>query len=621
MGEYETDGSDGQVTRVVFRDVDEVELRRLEGEGATNSPLPRRIGGFDVVRRIGAGGMGTVYEARQERPDRTVALKVMRAGLGSKSLLTRFEREADILARLSHPAIAKVFAVGTHRPAEGESGSHAVGPVPFIALEYVPGARSLTEYATATNLDRLARIRLFETVCDAIDHGHKEGVLHRDLKPDNVLVDSDGNPKVIDFGVARVTTVASDTSAPLLTEYGQILGTVQYMSPEQCAANPLLLDPRSDVYSLGVILYELIVGRLPYDVRELPIHEAIRMVSESASPAASTVDATIDRDLETILMKAIAKLPEDRYPSARALADDLQRWRAGEPIAARPISSAQRLRRFARKNPALTSVVAALCLVVGISATAIASLHSLVEREREARVSAERVADEQHRIAAAAKSEARSLRDELRNQLASVVPGGSPATVICLDDTQRRLERLAPVTASDALATAQVAESFAYLGDLLERDMTADPGRSRIAWTRSLELTRAALVCDAPAVLEAVAPEKRRVAVTECVGTGVPAFAWRVAQREGELLAKLGHLREAKVALETAFDACSRALSQSVGDADVRTDLIALGATLERLHREEGNLPRAALYSAQCLAIREGEPLACVGPLTTPSSE
>lgn len=621
MGEYETDGSDGQVTRVVFRDVDDTELRHLEGEGATSSPLPRRIGGFDVVRRIGAGGMGTVYEARQERPDRTVALKVMRTGLGSKSLLARFEREADILARLSHPAIAKVFAVGTHRPAEGASGSNAVGPVPFIALEYVQDARSLTEYAVAAKLDRLARIRLFETVCDAIDHGHKEGVLHRDLKPDNVLVDREGNPKVIDFGVARVTAVAGETSAPILTEYGQILGTVQYMSPEQCAANPLLLDPRSDVYSLGVMLYELIVGRLPYDVRELPIHEAIRMVADSASPAASSVDATIDRDLETILMKAIAKLPEDRYASARALAEDLQRWRAGEPIAARPISSAQRLRRFALKNPALTSVVAALCLVVGISATAIASLHSLVEREREARVFAERIADEQQRVADAAKGEVRSLRDELRNQLASVIPGDAHATVICLDDTQRRLERLAPVTASDALATVQVAESFAYLGDLLEREGKADPDRSRNAWTRSLELTRAALVCDEPAVLDAVAPNKRRFVVTECVGAGVPAFAWRVAQREGELLAKLGHVGEAKVALRTAFESCARAFSESVGDSDVRSDLIALGATLERLHREQGELPKAALYAAQCLAIRQGEPLECVGPLGTPSSE
>jgi hypothetical protein len=601
----EPQGPFGQATRVVFRDVDDAEYSRLAGE--SEAAMPRRIGGFDVVRRIGAGGMGTVYEARQERPERTVALKVMRAGLGSRSLLTRFEREADILARLSHSSIAKVFAVGTHRPVAGEPG-HEVGPVPFIALEYVPGARSITEYARAEGLDREARIRLVETVCDAIDHGHREGVLHRDLKPDNVLVDSEGHPKIIDFGVARVTTVASDTSAPLLTEYGQILGTVQYMSPEQCAANPLLLDARSDVYSLGVILYELVTGTLPYDVRELPVHEAIRTVAETVPPAPSKLDPTIDRDLDTILRKAIAKLPEDRYPTARALAEDLVRWRSGEPIAARPISGAQRLRRFAKKNPALASVLAVLCLVVAISATAIASLHSLVTREREARVAAERVADEHLRHAAAAEDEARALRDELRGVLSAGEADARLAGSPWLEDAARRLESLTPVAAADAIATVRVAEGFEALGDVLERNGANGDERSRDAWAKSLELRRAAIAKDGDAVLGAVAPRARAIVLRRFTA-GAPAFTWRVTQREGELLLKLGQRSEAKVALRTAAESCARAFSEGALDPDVQADLIELCESLARLHREDGDDDAAEFVLAQCDAIREGEPI------------
>lgn len=602
---FETTGPLGQTTRVVFRDVDDAEYSSLERE--SDSALPRRIGGFEVVRRIGAGGMGTVYEARQERPERSIALKVMRAGLGSKSLLTRFEREADILARLSHPAIAKVFAVGTHLPAEGERGFGAVGPVPFIALEYVPGARSITEYANACGLDRIARIRLFETICDAIDHGHQQGVLHRDLKPDNVLVDVDGNVKVIDFGVARVTTVMSDTSAPLLTEYGQILGTVQYMSPEQCAADPLRIDVRSDVYSLGVILYELITGVLPYDVREMPVHEAVRTVFDSVPTPASGVDSTIDRDLEMILSKAIAKLPEDRYASTRALADDLTRWRGGEPIAARPISGARRLSRFARKNPALTTVAAALCLVVAISATAIASLHSLVTREREARVAAERVADERTRLVATAELEARELRDELRGVLERASAGADIANQPWLDETARRLEILAPVAVQDAVATVRVAEGFEALGDVLVRDGEVGDDRSRLAWRKSLELRRAAVERDEAAVLGSIAPKDGMCRVVERFAVGAPAYVWRVAHREGELLAKLGHRHEAKVAIAAATESCARAYSAVGGDPAVKADLIALCETLVRLHREDGDDHAAELVAAQCDALREDE--------------
>jgi eukaryotic-like serine/threonine-protein kinase len=389
-------------TRVVFRDVDDAELRRLDAaatpEGsavssAVSSAEPVRIGEFTLLRRIGGGGMGTVYEARQERPERSVALKVMRHGLGSKSLRTRFEREADVLARLSHRNIAQVYAVGTSHSRGGNAALlHAEGPAPFIALELVRGAAAITNYATERRLGRADRVRLFVQACDAIEHAHAARVLHRDLKPDNILVDADGVVKVIDFGVARFVRESGeiDSAHAMLTEYGQLLGTVQYMSPEQCAADPAQIDDRSDVYSLGVILYELCVGELPYDVRQLPIHEAVRVAQTAAAPRAASRDVTIDPDLDVVLAKAIAKAREDRYASVAEFGADLRRWLAGEPIAARPPSRVRSFFRLARRNRIALALGIALFMVVAASAGAISALGERIAYERAARLAAER---------------------------------------------------------------------------------------------------------------------------------------------------------------------------------------------------------------------------------------
>jgi len=223
--------------------------------------IPKEIGRYKVRRTIGSGGMGTVYEAIQESPRRKVAIKVMRSGVTSRSAMRRFEYESQILGRLSHPCIAQVYEAGTY--------DDGTGGVPYFAMEYIIGAKTLLEYAKQKDLKVHERLVLFEQICDAVHHGHLKGIIHRDLKPDNILIDSSGNPKIIDFGVAR-STDSDMVVTTLQTNVGQLIGTVQYMSPEQCEADPDLIDARSDVYSLGVVLYELLTGQPPYDLSSIP---------------------------------------------------------------------------------------------------------------------------------------------------------------------------------------------------------------------------------------------------------------------------------------------------------------------------------------------------------------
>ena len=350
-------------------------MKGSAGSGAVGG-IPRFIGHYHIKRLIGHGGMGAVYEAVQEQPRRVVALKVMRTGAASRSAFRRFAYESQLLARLRHPYIAQVFEAGTHI----ENGVR----VPFFAMEYVAGATYLTEYAERKDLTTDQRIELFIKVCDAVHHGHQKGIVHRDLKPQNILVDTDGRPKVIDFGVARATD--SDMAVTTQqTDVGSLVGTLQYMSPEQVAADPHDIDTRSDVYALGVVLYELACRKLPYDCSKCGIPEAVRMVREQPPARPTSVSAFVKRDLEVILLKALEKDRDRRYRSAADFADDLRRYLSAEPVSARPASIAYQLKLFAKRNR--TAVVAAgIVFAALIAATTISTWMALSARKDNAKL-------------------------------------------------------------------------------------------------------------------------------------------------------------------------------------------------------------------------------------------
>jgi hypothetical protein len=288
------------------------------------------LGGVKIVRLIGEGGMGRVYEAVQARPERTVAVKIIRQGILTEKTLRRFEREAEFLAKLQHPGIAQIYVVGTY--------SSDVGEIPFYVMEYLADAKPVTHYVDELNLSLTDRLRLFQQVCQAVSHGHDRGVVHRDLKPGNILIDGNGQPKVIDFGVARSTD--SDLAlTSMRTDTGQLVGTVQYMSPEQFGADPHDLDTRADVYALGVVLYELLAGEPPYQVKRKGIHEAAKVICEQAPTPLRARDKSLPREIEAITHRCLQKDHRKRYRTAGALAHDLGQFLAGKPISTQPTIS------------------------------------------------------------------------------------------------------------------------------------------------------------------------------------------------------------------------------------------------------------------------------------------
>jgi len=328
---------------------------------------PTQVGRYAVLGVLGRGGMGTVFEARQEHPRRSVALKLMRECLRSPQSLRRFELEAELLGRLDHPGIAHIYEAGA---AEASYPTGRVQSEPFLAMELVRGD-SLIRYATRQGLSLTRRVELLIRICDALHYAHQKGVIHRDLKPANVVVTEDGQPKILDFGVARAVEQDRQETITAHTAAGQLVGTLHYMSPEQLLCDPRSIDTRSDIYSLGVVAFELLCGQAPIDVSALPVAQAIRRLVEHDPPRAGRLNAELKGDLEAILAKALEKQPDSRYASAAEFAADLRRFQRHEPVLARPYSVWNQVYKFARRNTGV--VVGAAVAVLALAGGTIAS--------------------------------------------------------------------------------------------------------------------------------------------------------------------------------------------------------------------------------------------------------
>ncbi|MFI5167064.1 MAG: tetratricopeptide repeat protein [Thermoanaerobaculales bacterium] len=375
----------------------------LTGAGATVSSsaaaqqpvaarrLPEKIGEYRILRMLGEGGMGVVYEAEQQSPRRRVAVKIMRQGHFVDDHHARmFHREAETLGRLKHPGIAAIY----------ESG-HTEDGHDFFAMELVQGQTLdlwLAKRPTPMSPPELdLRLRLFRTICDAVNYAHLRGVIHRDLKPSNIIVTDDAGShvesaaaslpavKILDFGLARIMD-ADVQGGSMLTEVGMIKGTLQYMSPEQARAEADAIDLRTDVYALGMILYEMLTLRRPYDLARSTLAEAVRVVCEAPpTPLAQAWSGTKkpDPDLDTIVGRALEKEPERRYASAAALSEDVERYLTLQPIVARPPSTAYRARKYVQRHRVGVGIAAGVALTLVAFAATMTVQAGRIARERD----------------------------------------------------------------------------------------------------------------------------------------------------------------------------------------------------------------------------------------------
>lgn len=440
----------------------------------TREKFPMALGKYTLLRQVGEGGMGVVYEATEEFPNRTVALKLVRPEVTTPSLIRRLTHEAAVLAKLRHPGIAQLFEAGFVNDKYGRR-------VPYLSMEFVEG-RSLSRYLREEKPALEQRLEVLALLCDAVDHAHRRGIVHRDLKPGNVLVTSEGQPKVLDFGIARLTEEHSGIT--VITGTNQLVGTLSYMSPEQLTGQTQHIDSRCDVYALGVIAYEALTGRHPIEVDGLSVTASVMRVQTVEPTLLGKIDRAWRGDVEAIVAKALEKDPARRYQSASELAADLRRHLHDEPVTAARQTTTYQVRKLIRRNKA--GAAAAVVALVSVVAGSAVALWNASEARRSARTS-------------------QNIGLFLKDVLASPSPEteGRDVSVRALlerraptiderfagdDETRRELHAVVARTFFSLGNDADAAEHFSKALALLPRD-TID--RQRQAITLNVDLARA----------------------------------------------------------------------------------------------------------------------------------
>jgi non-specific serine/threonine protein kinase/serine/threonine-protein kinase len=544
----------------------------------------RRIGPYEVGPRIGAGGMGDVYRARDTRLNRSVAIKVRADRFAARpDLREQFTREAKAISALNHPRICLVHDVGQHES------------IDFLVMEYVEG-EPIDVYCDRRGLSTRQRLSLFSTVCEAVHYAHQNLVVHRDLKPGNILVDADGQPKLLDFGIAKLLDAASPAEAPVDT-ISPVL-TPDYASPEQVRGQTA--TTATDVYSLGVVLYELLAGRRPFNVRAGSLEDIVRNVCEAeaappssalretnhASPAASRAPKELQGDLDAIVMKALRKEPERRYLSAQALSDDIQRYLDGQPVSARGGALTYRLAKFVFRHRA-AALVAGLFLASLLGAMALIIRQSHIAEAQRQRAE-RRFAD----VRALAGSFLFEFHDAIK-----YLPGSTRARELVTKRALEYLDSLARESADDPTLGAELARAYQKVGDVQGGAREANLGN----------------------VAGALASYRKALALQERLVAARPADR----SLQGDLARTIRGLGDAQLMMRdvpSALDSHRRALSIAEklaaavpDDRDARRDVALsqqrLAAALAQLNDYEGvnkNLEQA-IATLKALAVDDSD--------------
>ncbi len=545
------------------------------------------VPGYEILGEIRRGGQGIVFRALQRSTKREVALKVLREGChASETTRRRFQREIELAAGLRHPHIVTVFDSGTTR--DGRL---------YFAMDYVRG-RSLDRFVADRGLPWRDRLALFVQICRAVNFAHQRGVIHRDLKPSNVLVDEDGEPHVLDFGLAR-PAVANGEAA--MTATGQVAGTLPYMSPEQARGLPDAIDVRSDVYSLGVMLYELLAGEYPYPVEG----DTIRVLRHIAETPPALIDR-IGTDLGTIVFKALAKEREERYQTAGELAADLERHLAGEPIEARRGSGWYVLRKTLYRYRVASAVGAAFLLIIVAGLAVSLTFWRQAATERDAARAARTVAEQQSReakrqaeLARAAEARARKRFGQVRD-LAHVfiyqldpklatLPGSAPLRRFIVEKGLKYLDALAAEASDDLRFQGDLAGAYVTIGDVQGDLITSNLGEL----DNALASYRKAIdILDGVRAVEPQAVGPRRTAL----------LAWL---KIGDTLDSLGRTEEMRDAYRQALALGEQLAAEVPADAFVRDQLAAAHSRMSWALQTGGDLPGALEHIRRAMRLHE----------------